>query len=187
MVTCRRKRRLGSAETALQPKLRISRPGDALEQQADEVADRVVGLSDSAGNHGSVSQTRSLGSHPILQRQAAGADLDQAVFWWDKILEHEPENQSLWTRVGDALLNLDRLEEALTHYESSLKVGHDLFAVLGLARCEQKRGNLKKALKYCEQALAEDPDNHRVLQILSKIHEDSGNDEAAREALERIR
>lgn len=42
-------------------------------------------------------------------------NMEKAVEWWDKILEREPENQALWTRVGDALLSLDRVDDAVMH------------------------------------------------------------------------
>ncbi|NOQ87865.1 MAG: tetratricopeptide repeat protein [Gammaproteobacteria bacterium] len=112
--------------------------------------------------------------------------LEKAVYWWDKILDQEPENQSLWTRVGDALVSLDRFDEAVLHYSSSLKVGHDLYAMLGLARVEHKQGNFEKACDYCEQALEVDNDNVRALEEMARICDDAGFTDKAQQARDRI-
>ena len=93
--------------------------------------------------------------------------------WWEKIFDQEPENQSLWTRVGDALVSLGRLDEAVVHYNSSLRVAHDLYAMLGLARVARKQEDFDKACYYCEQALAEDGDNERALEELANICNDA--------------
>jgi len=113
-------------------------------------------------------------------------NMEQAVFWWGKILDQEPENQSLWTRVGDALVSLGRLDDAVRHYHASLKVGHDLYAVLGLARVAQKQGDYDKACYHCEQALEIDVDNTRALEELARICDEAGYTEKAEEVRARI-
>ena len=114
-------------------------------------------------------------------------NIEKAVYWWDKILDQEPDNQPLWTRVGDALVSLDRLDEAINHYNSSLKVSHDLYAVLGLARVSHKQGDFDKACYYCEQALEVDKDNKRALEELARMCDDAGYPERAQSARDRIK
>jgi tetratricopeptide (TPR) repeat protein len=113
-------------------------------------------------------------------------NMEKAVYWWGKILDQEPENQSLWTRVGDALVSLDRLDDAIKHYNSSLRVAHDLYAVLGLARVAQKQGDPDRACYYCEQALEVDEDNIRALEELARICDEAGYTERAEAARARI-
>jgi tetratricopeptide (TPR) repeat protein len=112
--------------------------------------------------------------------------MDKAVYWWEKILDQEPENQALWTRVADALVTLGRLDEAVTHYNASLQVSYDLYAVLGMARVSQKQGDLDKARYYCEQVLEEDGDNVRALEELAHICDDAGFTEKAQQLRDRI-
>ena len=114
-------------------------------------------------------------------------NMEKAVYWWGKILDQEPENQPLWTRVGDALVSLDRLDDAIAHYSASLKVDHDLYAVLGLARVSQQKGEFDKACRYCEQALEVDKDNVRALETLVAICEAAGQPEKAQAARDRIK
>ncbi len=113
-------------------------------------------------------------------------NMEKAVYWWGKILDQEPENQTLWTRVGDALVSLDRIDEAVQHYHASLKVGHDLYAMLGLARAAQKQGDYDKACYHCEQALEVDNDNTRALEELARICDNAGYTEKAQEVRARI-
>ncbi len=77
------------------------------------------------------------------------------------------------SRVADALVSLDRLDEAVIHYNASLRVGYDLYAVLGMARVSQKQGDSAKARYYCEQALEKDSDNLRALEELANICDDA--------------
>ena len=112
--------------------------------------------------------------------------MEKAVYWWGKILDQEPDNQTLWTRVGDALVSLDRFDDAVRHYHSSLKVGHDLYAVLGLARVAHKQGDFDKAVYHCEQALDVDKDNIRALETLARIYDDAGDSDKAQATRDRI-
>ncbi len=113
-------------------------------------------------------------------------NMEKAAHWWGKILDQEPENQALWTRVGDALVSLDRLDDAVIHYKSSLRVSYDLYAVLGMARVAQKQGDNDKACYYCEQVLDEDGDNQRALEEVAKICEAAGFPEKAVKIRERL-
>jgi len=113
-------------------------------------------------------------------------NMEKAVEWWDKILEQEPENQALWTRVGDALLSLKRIDDAIAHYEASLKNGADVFSYFGLARAQHAHGDLTKAREYCEIALSHDETNERVLERLVNICEEAGDLLAADQAREKL-
>lgn len=113
-------------------------------------------------------------------------DMEQAVFWWEKILQQEPRNQALWSRVGDAQASLDRISDAVASYEACLKVGDDIYAYLGLARVEQKKGDVQAAIAFCQQALQIDKNHTRVLTELAALYEQIGDYESAETARELI-
>ena len=92
----------------------------------------------------------------------------------------------MWTRVGDALLSLNRVEDAIAHYEASLKNGADVYSYLGLARAQHALGDLAKAREFCEKALAQDDNSERVLERLVNICEDAGDLAAANKAREKL-
>lgn len=102
------------------------------------------------------------------------ADLDKAVYWWSKILENEPNNQDLLTRVGDALLTLNRIDSSMEHYTRSLKVGFDLYALLGMSRLYRAQGNYPEAEKCCLEILERVADHQRVLEELRLVYEGMG-------------
>jgi Flp pilus assembly protein TadD len=84
------------------------------------------------------------------------------------------------------LLSLNKIDDAISHYEASLKNGDDVFSFLGLARAQHARGDLVKAREFCEKALAQDETNERVLERLATICEDAGDLAAADEAREKL-
>ena len=98
----------------------------------------------------------------------------------------QPENQALWTRVGDALLSLERIDDAIAHYEASLKNGPDVYSYLGIARARYTLGDLNGAREYCEQALSHDETNERVLTMLINIYDEAGDSAAADKAREKL-
>ncbi len=84
----------------VQTKLKVSRPGDAFEQEADQVADRVVSMQDA----GRVSQSR-----PMIQRKCAACesedkDATQRMIMREGMTEEDEE-------VGMKLMRQSDMEE----------------------------------------------------------------------------
>ena len=92
----------------------------------------------------------------------------------------------MWTRVGDALLSLSRTDDAIAHYEASLKNGADVYSYLGLARAHHAAGDLARAREFCEKALEHADNSERVLERLVNICEDAGDLDAANKAREML-
>ncbi len=113
-------------------------------------------------------------------------NLDQAVYWWSKILEKEPENQDLLTRIGDALSNMNKQEDSIEYYLRSLKIGFDLYALLGLARAYRMQGNIKESVGCCEEILTKVSNQQRALEELLLIYKEMGDEQKVAEIQGRI-
>ncbi len=114
------------------------------------------------------------------------ADLEQAIYWWSKILENEPNNQDLLTRVGDAMLGLNKFDSSLEHYMRSLKVGFDLYALLGMSRLYRTQGNFVEAERCCLEILDKAPYHARVLDELASVYQGNGDTEKVAEIEKKI-
>jgi tetratricopeptide (TPR) repeat protein len=106
---------------------------------------------------------------------------EKGLNWWLQILEREPDNQRLHTRVGDALANLGRLEEASDHYQKSINVGYDPYAWLGLSRVQLSRRDYDQADACCRKILNETPNHKRALEALADVYEARGDMAKAKE------
>ncbi len=53
---------------------------------------------------------------------------------WERVLNQEPRNQNILSRLGDAMLRLEHHERAEEYYRRSLAVGFDLYSMLGGTR-----------------------------------------------------
>ncbi|MBI5558597.1 MAG: divalent cation tolerance protein CutA [Deltaproteobacteria bacterium] len=111
---------------------------------------------------------------------------EESVSFWLKILEKEPQNQNLHSRVGDALVILGRLDEAITHYQQSMKTGFDQFAVLGMAKACRLKKAFGEAEKHCSQLLEKIPEDERTLSELLALYEDMGEKQKAEEIRRRL-
>jgi len=81
------------------------------------------------------------------------ADWEQAIQCWVKIIQNEPDNQELLTRIGDAMLNLNKLDKALEYYTRSLKLGFNMYTLLGMSKLYQREGNFSEAEICCRKIL----------------------------------
>ncbi|HEB98833.1 MAG TPA: DUF4157 domain-containing protein, partial [Thiotrichales bacterium] len=71
---CRRKKRLGINGTPLQPKLRIGRPDDPLEREADRVADLVMRMPEPKVQKQPDEEEELLQTKPLVQRRVSGLE-----------------------------------------------------------------------------------------------------------------
>ena len=70
-----------------------------------------------------------------------------------------PDDAWTWAQYGDALLNGQRLNEALEAYEQSRAFGHGVSAQIGRAGVLKALGRLNEALITYDSAIAEHPEN----------------------------
>ena len=141
-------------------------------------------------------------SGPLLRRAAAAAGvallalLGATTFrqsrvyrgeetLWRDTLEKNPSSFMVHTNYGFWLSNNGRVEEAVEHFESSLRLRPDnVPTLLNLARIEEQRGRLEAAAVRLRAALRLDPAETAALINLGTVNAKAGRPEEARTSFE---
>lgn len=108
----------------------------------------------------------------------------QSLKYWNFILAQDPVNRVILTRVGDALRQLGRLDEAEEKYQAALKVDFDVYATLGLAIVHKEQGRYQQAVESLSGILADDPNNPRIYLEIAQCQQQGGHRAEARATLE---
>jgi len=88
-------------------------------------------------------------------------NFEDALFYFEKVIELEPDNHKAWKKRGDALDNLGRFEEAINSFDKALEFKPDLHeAWYNRAGALYNLGRLEEAINSCEKALEFKPDDH---------------------------
>jgi Flp pilus assembly protein TadD len=107
---------------------------------------------------------------------AGFGQLEEAAPLWESVLRKEPEFLPARIRLGDALLKLNRVEEAKTAYQQVLgKNAGDAYALLGLARCDMEKQQWQEAENALSKAVQTDPDFSAAWQLLASLTEKRGD------------
>jgi Tfp pilus assembly protein PilF len=105
---------------------------------------------------------------------------------WEKVLLQEPHNQTLYTRVADALAVEGDAARAETYYRRCLAIGFDQYAWLGLAHLAYEAGRYAEAEDCCHQILRHVPGSSRALKLLSRIYDVRGESSKADEIRQQL-
>jgi len=84
-----------------------------------------------------------------------------------RILDREPYNQNILSRLGDAYICQDNFKQARDFYERSLDLGFDAFALIGMSRVYRNAKNFVEAEACCNRVLMEKPGFDRAIEELS--------------------
>ena len=95
---------------------------------------------------------------------------EDVIVWWLKILEKEPKNQVMNSRLGDAYYNIGDLENAQKHYQKSLEIRYDPYALIGLSRIHRSLDRYDDAEECCRQVLEQSPHHARAKEELEAIY-----------------
>ncbi len=94
---------------------------------------------------------------------AVAGDYEQAIASYDKALEIQPHNFSIWDVRGDALRNLSHYEEAVASYNKALEINPDYpYSWWSRGDVLERLGRYEEAVVSYDQALKIQPDLHRV-------------------------
>jgi len=100
------------------------------------------------------------------------------------ILDQDPRNKMILTRMGDAYRNLNDYEKAKDYYEKALNIEFDTYAVMGLALIAKEQGKYEEAITSFRRLIQQDSRNFRLYIELSYCYLKSGDRRKAVEILE---
>ena len=86
----------------------------------------------------------------------------KSLEYWHKILDSDPDNKVILTRVGDAYRNMGDFDMAEKYYQRALDIAFDIYAVLGIAMINKRRGKFDEAIRTLEQLIQSEPRNYRL-------------------------
>lgn len=112
-------------------------------------------------------------------------DVLGAVAECDRVVQATPKwAADVWKIKANALLELGRHEEARAVYDKVLEIRRDLaWAKFGIARCHFVAGNLEQAKAVAKEVLAENEQYIVAYDLLAKIAEAEGDEQAALDAM----
>ena len=110
-------------------------------------------------------------SYPMLMRIGAaahsGGDLPTAVSVYRRAAEMAPQEPAPLIAAGDVLLQIGEVNEAIVSYNAALvRPGDTQGAQIGLAKAFLKSGRPQLALTPLSKALAESPEDPKLLLLL---------------------
>jgi len=110
-------------------------------------------------------------SYPMLMRIGAaarsGGDLPNAVGVYRRAAEMAPQEPAPLIAAGDVLLQMGEVNEAIVSYNAALvRPGDTQGAQIGLAKAFLKSGRPQLALTPLSKALAESPEDPKLLLLL---------------------
>jgi Flp pilus assembly protein TadD len=110
-------------------------------------------------------------SYPMLMRIGAaahsGGDLPTAVSVYRRAAEMAPQEPAPLIAAGDVLLQIGEVNEAIVSYNAALvRPGDTQGAQIGLAKAFLKSGRPQLALMPLSKALAESPEDPKLLLLL---------------------
>jgi Flp pilus assembly protein TadD len=129
-------------------------------------------------------------TYPMLMRIGAaaqsGGDLPNAVGVFRRAAEMAPLDPAPLIAAGDVLLQMGSVNEAIVSYNQALfRPGNTQGAQVGLAKAFLKSGKPQLAFEPLSKALAETPDDPRLLLLLGVTKDLSGEHQGAQDCYRR--
>lgn len=116
----------------------------------------------------------------IGEAARAGGDYSNAVAVFRRAAEIEPRLPAPFVAIGDSLMALDAVNEAILAYHSALaRDGSYLPALRGLAKAYIKTGRPELALAPLDQAIALNPLDPKLLVLLGLVADAEGQHQQA--------
>lgn len=118
--------------------------------------------------------------HLLASILAGEGRLEEALPLLRRTTGLAPDRVIAWLVLGDALLKSNRLDEATGAYSAALqREPKNVYALLGLARCDLQAERWTAARSRLQQAVAQQPGFASAQSLLSTVLERLGNSEGA--------
>jgi tetratricopeptide (TPR) repeat protein len=104
---------------------------------------------------------------------------EESLVYWNRILSMDKGNKVILTRLGDAYRVLGELDKATDHYRRALEIDFDIYAEIGLALIEKKKGDTDKALDMLFKLTVKEPRNYRIFLEIAKCYQKQGRKQEA--------
>jgi len=108
-----------------------------------------------------------------------------AIKYWKKILSKEPNNDRIQTRLADCYLKIGKIDEAEKIYLEVMATTSNKYTMIGLIRIHIERKEWDMAIDMSNDYLKKNPNDARVVLLLAKIYEDTGQREKTAEVYEK--
>lgn len=100
---------------------------------------------------------------------------EEAFEIYQKLLFVKPEDPSICMNMGQALLAMERFQEAVLSFREAIRLDPECNAYLELGLTLHRTGQLEDALVSLKHALVRDPTNPYVLSGLARVYQDQGD------------
>jgi tetratricopeptide (TPR) repeat protein len=123
---------------------------------------------------------RSILLYNIAQVYAAIGAREEAIEYFTRTMEMDPNYSEYHNDRGNVLLQMDRLEEAKADYLRAIELSPPYFEVFtNLGQCYRRMGAMKDAIREYSRALDLEPKDLLARLGRAKAHEEAGEREAA--------
>ena len=116
----------------------------------------------------------------LLYRQG---EFDDAIRYLKRAAKLNPDDTRVWNNLATTQIAAEKYDDA---YKSSVHAIGEFESRMRIARSLEWRGFLKEAIKYAEKARALQPNSTDVLAQLATLYDNTGQDEKALVARQRL-
>jgi tetratricopeptide (TPR) repeat protein len=109
---------------------------------------------------------------------------ENVIEYCNRILEIDPKNKMILTRIGDAYRNLKEFYMAKKYYERALNIEFDTYAIMGIALISKAQEKYDEAIFSLRRLIQLDNRNYRIYAELSDCYLKNGEYNKAVEILE---
>jgi tetratricopeptide (TPR) repeat protein len=109
---------------------------------------------------------------------------ENVIEYCSRILEFDPKNKMILTRIGDAYRKLKEFDMAKKYYQRALNIEFDTYAFMGIALISKALEKYDEAIYSLKKLILQDSRSYRIYSELSDCYLKNGENAKAVEILE---